>query len=159
MLGSPNGPAYGSRPKLVVMKVLCKLRWRKIRHPLIFPHSLHLHSLYSSFSFCLPVHFFLCSLNLSDKVQLSLCLLPSHPLFSSFPLSFLYLFLFPSLRLSLILSSLFMLSRLSISVVLFHAHCSLCLFTKIDLSLICCLSVFSSSLFCCFYQPLLSPFL
>lgn len=47
MPGSPNGPAYGSQPKLVVMKVLCKLRWRKIRHPL-FSLSAFLHSAFLS---------------------------------------------------------------------------------------------------------------
>lgn len=43
MPSPPNGPAYGSRPKLVVMKVLCKLRWREINHPLIFPPHLASH--------------------------------------------------------------------------------------------------------------------
>lgn len=108
MLVSPNGPAYGSRPKLVVMKVLCKLRWRKIRHPLAFSHSvfLFIHSLYSSLCFCLTVYFLHRHLSCSSL--------------SPFITSSLFLFFifvtFPLLDSPLIFSSLFMLFCLSISL-------------------------------------------
>lgn len=36
MLGLLNGPAEGYQPKLVVMKVLCKLQMSKISHPHVF---------------------------------------------------------------------------------------------------------------------------
>lgn len=119
MLGSPNGPAYGSQPKLVVMKVLCKLRWRKIRHPLIFPSSLFLFicSLYSSLWFLSSCSFFFhCSLSLFwQGVSFSL----HHILSLSAPLYFLYLSRFPSFRLCLIFSSLSTLSCLSLSLCVF----------------------------------------
>lgn len=97
MLGSSNGPAYGFWPKLVVMKVLCKLRWRKIRH---LP-SLSL----SSFNLCiplsLPVFLFIFSSALS--IFLTRCVFPSvcHILSISSPFSFLHPFHFLSFRLFL----------------------------------------------------------
>lgn len=102
MLGSPNGPAYGSRPKLVVMKVLCKLRWRKIRHPLIFPHSLYLHSFFVFLSPFLSLRSISPLLAQSFPQGVSFSLSPSdtssvfHPLFL-----FLIYFTFASFRLSL----------------------------------------------------------
>lgn len=143
MLGSPNGPAYGSQPKLVVMKVLCKLRWKKIRHPLIFPHSLSL----SSFILCIPLSvssslfIFSSALNLFDKVRLSLCLPPSSPLFPPLLLFFIC-FTFSLSSCPSYPPPSFMPSWLFVFLILFHAHCLLCLFTKIDLSLICCLSLY-----------------
>lgn len=95
MLGSPNGPAYGSQPKLVVMKVLCKLRWKKIRHPLIFPHSLHLHPFFvflSAFrapcSFSPPLSIFLTRcVFLSVSLHQVLSFLPSFYSFIYFTFS------------------------------------------------------------------------
>lgn len=110
MLGSPNGPAYGTRPKLVVMKVLCKLRWRKIRNLLIFPHSVFIPSLYSSLCLSLPFPFLLSSLSHFDEVYLFLCLPPSHPLLSLPSIHSLYLFSLSSCR--SFSPSLFMLSGL-----------------------------------------------
>lgn len=115
MPGSPNGPAYGSQPKLVVMKVLCKLRWRKIRHPLIFSHSLYLHS----FSVFLSVFLSPCSFSPLLSIFLTRCVFLSvslrHVLSLSSPLFILYLFHFLSFKLSLVFT------------VIFHALLPLCL--------------------------------
>ena len=136
MPGSSNGPAYGSRPKLVVMKVLCKLRWRKTRHPPIFPHSLSIfiQSLYSSH--CFPVHFLLCSQSfLTRCVFLSISV--PHILPSFFPLS-------------VSISGSF-----SISVSLLHVHHSSPLYYKS----ICPSSAASFFLLLFFSLALLSHFL
>lgn len=51
MQGWPNGPALGFWAKLVVMKVLCKLRWKKIRR--LLDSFLFLYFVYFSFVFSL----------------------------------------------------------------------------------------------------------
>lgn len=80
MLGSPNGPAYGTRPKLVVMKVLCKLRWRKIRNLPVLLHSLHLHSFSALLSLRLSSSF-----SSSPLITVTSCIFPSVSLHRVFP--------------------------------------------------------------------------
>lgn len=123
MLGSHNGPAYGSQPKLVVMKVLCKLRWRKIRRPLIFPSLSP-----SSFILCLPlpvsVFQFIFSPDLS--IFLTRCVFlpvsPCYLLFLPSPLSVFRLFHFLCFKLSLIFSIIAHALLPLHSLFPFHAH-------------------------------------
>lgn len=147
MLVSPNGPAYGSRPKLVVMKVLCKLRWRKIRHPLAFSHSvfLFIHSLYSCPCFCLTVYFL--------HRRLSYPSLSPFIISSLLPLlSFLYLCHFPSFTPSFCHHAILSL-HLSLFLCLY-----LCILTKWNCLLSAVSKLFCLLLFCSLCQELLSQF-
>lgn len=136
MLGSPNGPAYGTRPKLVVMKVLCKLRWRKIRDLLMFLHSLHLHSFSALLSLHLSPSFSPISITVTSCIFTSVS--PSHILFcfSSY-LFILYIF---SLFQAVIHFLHYYLSSLHLSFP--SMPVSFYVFVKTDWSLICCLSFF-----------------
>lgn len=149
----PTAPS----PKLVVMKVLCKLRWKKIRHPLISPLtlSIFIHSLFIP----LPVSVFLFIFSSALSIFLTRCVFLSvshcYSLFHSFPLSVclssvsLSVSSYPSFSPSLLIALLPLHSLFP-----FHARL-LCLFTKINLSLICCV-LLSFSLFHSFFKIVFS---
>ena len=135
MLGSPNGPAYGTQPKLVVMKVLCKLRWRKIRHPHIFSHSPSSFILHFSLS-ASPCLFILFS---ALTIFLTRCIFSLSLSLSQWcPLSFLPSFysLSASLSVSQAVPHFTIIVHALFPLCLLHAYPLLCLFAKVNLSLL-----------------------